>query len=79
MGTKNTSLRDMRIYRATSSLSRPIADATHDISKIAFYVLEVETREGIVGQGYMLSFHYSPLAIEGALKDLKRFVMERDY
>lgn len=78
METK-TQIRDMRIYQATSSLSQPIADATHDISKIAFYVLEVETEGGILGQGYLLSFHYSPNAIEGAMKDLKRFVLERKY
>lgn len=74
-----TRIKDIRIYQAVSKLSRPIADATHDISKIAFYVLEVETADGTVGQGYLLSFHYSPNAIEGALKDLKKFVLERDY
>ena len=51
MGETKTLIRDMRIYQATSSLSRPIADATHDISKIAFYVLEVETEGGILGKG----------------------------
>ena len=66
-------------YRAVSKLTKPIADATHDISEIAFYVLEAETGAGVVGQGYLLSFHYSPNAIEGALKDLKKFVEERDY
>lgn len=74
-----TRIKDIRIYQAVSKLSRPIADATHDISKIAFYVLEVETADGTVGQGYLLSFHYSPNAIEGALKDLKKFVLARDY
>ena len=72
-------IKDLRICRAASRLSRPIADSTHDISKIAFYILEVETCGGTVGQGYLLSFHYSPNAIEGALKDLKRFILERDY
>ena len=37
-----TSIKDVRIYSAVSTLSKPIADATHDISKISFYVLEVE-------------------------------------
>lgn len=74
-----TKLKDIRIYQAISQLSQPIADATHDISKIAFYVLEVETAGGVVGQGYLLSFHYSPGAIEGALKDLKNFVLAREY
>lgn len=72
-------IKEMRIYRAVSALTQPIADATHDISEIAFYVLEVESKSGIVGQGYLLSFHYSPNAIEGALKDLKKFVENRDY
>lgn len=72
-------IKDLRIYQATSKISRPIADATHQISDIRFYVLEVETAGGVIGQGYLLSFHYSPGAIEGALKDMKRFVLERDY
>lgn len=72
-------IKDLRIYRATSKISQPIADATHDISEIAFYVLEVETVSGVTGQGYLLSFHYSPAAIEGALKDLRRFIANREY
>lgn len=64
MNTGDTHIRDIRICQAVSTLSRPIADATHDISKIAFYVLEVETAAGVTGQGYLLSFHYSPNAIE---------------
>ena len=69
----------MRIYSAISKISKPIADSTHDISKIAFYVVEVETEDGIIGQGNLLSFHYSPNAIEGALKDIRKFVLERGY
>lgn len=79
MKQQGTRIKDIRIYQAVSKISQPIADATHDISKIAFYVLEVETADGVIGQGYHLSFHYSPGAIEGALKDLKRFVLARDY
>lgn len=79
MKQQDTKIKDIRIYQAISQISQPIADATHDISKIAFYVLDVETYGGIVGQGYLLSFHYSPGAIEGALKDLKKFILERDY
>lgn len=66
-------IKDVRFYRAVSKISKPIADATHTISKIAFYIVEVETEEGIVGQGYLLSFHYSPNAIEGALRDVCNF------
>ena len=72
-------IKELRIYSAVSKLTKPIADSTHDISKIAFYVLEVESQAGVVGQGYLLAFHYSKNAIEGALKDLKRFVEEREY
>lgn len=79
MNTADLKIKDIRIYQAVSKISRPIADSTHDISKIAFYILEAETAGGIVGQGYLLSFHYSPNAIEGALKDLKKFILERDY
>ena len=79
MNENETHIKDIRIYQAVSKLSHPIADSTHDISKIAFYVLEVETKGGVIGQGYLLSFHYSPNAIEGALKDMKKFVLERDY
>ena len=60
-------------YRAVSKISKPIADSTHTISKIAFYVMEIALRNGVKGQGYLLSFHYSPNAIEGALKDICNF------
>lgn len=73
------SIKDVKIYSAVSTLTKPIADSTHTISKIAFYVLEVELESGVTGQGYLLSFHYSPGAIEGALKDLKKFVLEHGY
>ena len=75
----DTLIKNLHIYQATSRISQHISDATHDISKIAFYVLEVETENGVIGQGYLLSFHYSPEAIVGALKDMKKFVLEREY
>lgn len=74
-----TRIKDIRIYTALSSITKPIADSTHDISKIAFYVLEVETEGGVIGQGNLLSFHYSPNAIEGALKDMRNFILPRGY
>lgn len=79
MAQADTSIKSMSVCRAVSQLSQPIADSTHNISEIAFYVLEIETAKGIRGQGYLLSFHYSPSAIEGALSDIKRFVLMRDY
>lgn len=75
----NTKIRKARFYRAVSKISKPIADSTHTISKIAFYVAEVETADGVKGQGYLLSFHYSPNAIEGALKDCRSFLLDREY
>jgi len=72
-------IKDVRIYSAISKLSRPIADATHAIPAIKFYVVEIETGDGVIGQGYLLSFHYSPKAIEGALLDMKKFVLEHGY
>ncbi|MGI6069060.1 MAG: mandelate racemase/muconate lactonizing enzyme family protein [Blautia sp.] len=74
-----TRLKDVNFYRAVSKISKPIADSTHTISKIAFYVVEVTTEEGIKGQGYLLSFHYSPNAIEGALRDMCEFVKANSY
>ena len=75
----NTRIKDLRSYRAVSTISKPIADSTHTISKIAFYVVEIELESGVTGQGYLLSFHYSPKAIEGALKDIRNFVLAGDY
>ncbi|MCS3844594.1 mandelate racemase/muconate lactonizing enzyme family protein [Microbacterium sp. AK031] len=74
-----TRIRDIRFFRATSATSRPVSDATHDISEIAFYVMELETEAGVIGQGYLLAFHYSPQAICGALHDLRRFILDREY
>lgn len=71
---KNNQIKDIRFYRAISKISQPIADATHEISEISFYITEIQLESGIIGQSYLLSFHYSPNAIEGALKDLKNFV-----
>lgn len=75
----NTRIKNARFYRAVSKISKPIADSTHTISKIAFYVAEVETMDGKIGQGYLLSFHYSPNAIEGVLRDCCNFILEKGY
>ena len=72
-------IKDFKIYRAISKLSHPIADATHQISDIAFYVVELTTEQGVSGQGYLLSFHYSPNGIEGALKDVRSLVLSKNY
>ena len=75
----NTKIKKARFYRAVSRITKPIADSTHTISKIAFYVTEVETADGVRGQGYLLSFHYSPNAIEGALMDCCNFILDKEY
>nr|WP_321299417.1 mandelate racemase/muconate lactonizing enzyme family protein [uncultured Sphaerochaeta sp.] len=75
----NNRIVDVQLFSAESTMSRPIADSTHDISTIRFYIVEVRTEHGITGQGYLLSFHYSPKAIEGALRDLRSFLLERSY
>lgn len=72
-------IKDIQLFRAVSKNSQPIADATHTISEIKFYIVEITTNNGIRGQGYLLSFHYSPGAIEGALKDICKLVREGDY
>lgn len=67
----STKIIDVQFFKATSTLSKPIADATHDISEISFIIAELHLENGIIGQGYLLSFHYSPQAIKGALMDLR--------
>lgn len=72
-------IKDLKIYRSFSKMSKPIADSTHEISEISFYIVEVVTKNGVRGQGYLLSFHYSPKAILGALEDVKRFILNKGY
>ncbi|SMB54297.1 Mandelate racemase/muconate lactonizing protein [Serratia proteamaculans] len=68
-------IKQVNLYRAVSPLSRPIADSTHYINEISFVVAEVVLASGITGEGYLLSFHYSPEAIAGAMKDLQQFAV----
>nr|WP_319489998.1 mandelate racemase/muconate lactonizing enzyme family protein [uncultured Caproiciproducens sp.] len=72
-------IKDISIYSAVSKMSKPIADATHTISDIKFYIVEIVTADGVKGQGYLLSFHYSPQAIEGALKDIRNFILNHHF
>jgi L-alanine-DL-glutamate epimerase-like enolase superfamily enzyme len=69
-------IKDIRFFRAKSPISRPIADATHAISDIDFFMAEIETEAGITGQGYLLSFHYFPRAVSGALLDVSDFAKQ---
>ena len=75
----NTKIKTAKYYRALSTISKPIADSTHIIDQISFYVVELILNNGGRGQGYLLSFHYSPNAIEGALLDACNFMNERRY
>ena len=72
----STTIKDVRFFKATSTISQKISDATHDISDISFFITEIELGNGIIGQGYLLSFHYSPQAITGALEDLREFAKQ---
>ncbi|RYF40988.1 MAG: mandelate racemase/muconate lactonizing enzyme family protein, partial [Cytophagaceae bacterium] len=43
--------------------------------EISFLILRLTTDTGVVGEAYLLSFQYSPLAIAGALKDAGNLVL----
>ena len=43
----DTQIKKIGIYHAVSRLTKPIADSTHDISEIGFYVVELETEAGV--------------------------------
>ncbi len=64
------SIRQAKIYKASSVLKKPISDATHTLTEISFLVLRLQLENGVVGESYLLSFQYSPNAIVGALKDV---------
>jgi L-alanine-DL-glutamate epimerase-like enolase superfamily enzyme len=76
---ENNFLKNINFYEAESPLSANITDATHSIPAIKFIIAEIELANGIKGEGYLLSFHYSPNAIKGALADIKSFVLEHGY
>lgn len=67
---KDVAIREAKIYRASTSLNKPISDATHTLTEISFLVLKIRLENGIVGESYMLSFQYSPNAIIGAFQDM---------
>lgn len=68
-------IKRITFFRAVSTLSRPIADSTHQIPEIAFIVTRIELDNGITGDGHLLAFHYSPRAILGALQDAAPMVL----
>ena len=71
-------IRNVSFYKAVSNLSQPIADSTHQSPEIGFIVTRIETNTGIIGEAYLLSFHYSPNAILGALKDIAEMAIGWD-
>ncbi len=67
---KELAIKDVKLYKASSTLKKPIADATHTLTEISFVVMRIRLENGVVGESYLLSFQYSPNAIIGALKDV---------
>lgn len=66
---KDIAIRSAKIYKGSTKLKKPIADATHTLTEISFLILRIQLENGVIGESYMLSFQYSPNAIIGALKD----------
>ena len=79
MNTEKQYITNINFFEAESPLSSNIADATHSIPAIKFIIIEIELSNGITGEGYLLSFHYSSNAIKGALADIKDFVLKNKY
>ncbi len=71
-------VKSLDFYEATSPVSRPISDATHDIGGIRFLVVRLTTDTGTVGEGYLLAFEFNPAAIAGALEDVKALAVGRE-
>ncbi len=74
----STRIAHINFLRATSPLSRPIADSTHQLAEIAFLIARIELASGVTGDGYLLAFHYSPAGIAGALHDIEALVLDRE-
>jgi len=68
---KPLAIKSVDFFRAAAPLAKPIADSTHELRKIGFIVTRIELHSGVVGEGYLLAFHYSPQAILGALRDIR--------
>lgn len=62
-------IKSFSIFRAQSTLKKPIADSTHELTEISFIIVRLKLDNGIEGESYLLSFQYSQNAIAGALKD----------
>ena len=71
-------IKALDFFSAESPLSRPIADATHQIPAIRFLVARLTLADGTVGEGYLLAFHFSPHAICGTLADVRELALGRE-
>jgi len=68
--SSSINIKDYSLYRTKAQLKKPIADATHTLYEISFLVLRIRLENGIIGEAYLLSFQYSPNAIQGAFRDI---------
>lgn len=73
-----TRIKALDFFSAESPLSQPIADATHQIPAINFIVARLTTEGGVIGEGYLLAFHFNPAAIRGALADVRALALGHD-
>lgn len=73
-----TNIKAIDFYRAKSTRSIPIQDATHKISEISFIVTRITLASGVTGDAYLLSFHYNRNAAIGALKDFRELALGWD-
>ncbi|MFY0626583.1 MAG: mandelate racemase/muconate lactonizing enzyme family protein [Reichenbachiella sp.] len=63
-------IKDVKLFKASTELKKPISDATHTLTEISFIVMRIQLENGVIGESYLLSFQYSRNAIIGALKDV---------
>jgi len=68
--SSSLNIKDCSLYKTKAQLKKPIADATHTLYEISFLVLRIRLENGIEGEAYLLSFQYSPNAIQGAFRDI---------
>jgi L-alanine-DL-glutamate epimerase-like enolase superfamily enzyme len=70
-----STIKSFNVFSAKSKLNKPLSDATHTLTEISFIVVRIEVEGGVVGEGYMLSFQYSPQAIAGAIEDVGAMII----
>jgi len=70
MKSSSIEIKGHKLFKVSTRLNKPIADATHTLHEISFLVLRLQLENGVTGESYLLSFQYSPLAIRGAMMDI---------